>query len=91
VGALSDQFTSHEVLVRRLIRLCNPVEKRREAREPEPPPHPSEHLACYQVREPLDLASVFVSTKDQFRLDERVQVPKPTTLRVPSEKTEGGT
>jgi hypothetical protein len=87
---LSDQFASGGVLVRRLIRLCNPVEKRREGREPEPPPRPSEHLACYRVREPLDFEPLFVRIGDQFRLDERVQVTRPSTLCVPSRKTEGG-
>jgi hypothetical protein len=88
---LSDQFGPDEMVrVLRLIRLCNPVEKRRQGRDPEPPPHPTEHLACYQVREPTTFVSPTVFTRDQFRDRETVKVTKPSTLCVPSEKTEGG-
>jgi hypothetical protein len=86
---LSDQFGPDEqVLVRRLIRLCNPVEKRREGREPEPPPHPNEHLACYRVDEPLPFQEPTVFTRDQFRDRETLRVTRPSTLCVPSRKRE---
>jgi hypothetical protein len=86
---LSDQFGPDEMVrVLRMIRLCNPVEKRRQGREPEAPPHPTEHLACYQVREPAPFEMRTTFTRDQFRDRETVRVTKPSTLCVPSEKTE---
>ncbi|HYN51990.1 MAG TPA: hypothetical protein VES62_13790, partial [Thermoleophilaceae bacterium] len=65
------------------------VEKRRTGRAPELPPHPAEHLACYQLREPASSDSVSVFTQDQFR-SEVLEVSKPSRLCVPSTKTEGG-
>src|SRR5919106_836077 len=77
---LNDQFGPDEsVVVRRLIRLCNPVEKRREGREPEPPPHPTEHLACYRIDEPTAFEQLTVFTRDQFRDRETLRVTKPST------------
>jgi hypothetical protein len=86
---LTDQVVSEQVRVQRLSRLCNPVEKRRTGRAPELPPHPTEHLACYQLREPAGSDSVSVFTQDQFR-SEVLEVSKPSRLCVPSTKTEGG-
>ena len=86
---LSDQFGSEQVRVQRISRLCNPVEKRRTGHDPEPPPHPAEHLACYQLREPTPFTARTVFTQDQFR-SETLQLTKPSRLCVPSEKVEGG-
>jgi hypothetical protein len=86
---LTDQFGSEQVRVQRLSRLCNPVEKRRTGRPAEPPPHPAEHLACYQIREPAGFNAVSVFTQDQFR-SEVLELTKPSRLCVPSTKTEGG-
>jgi hypothetical protein len=87
---LVDQFGTERVRVQRPSRLCNPVEKRRAGRDPEPPPHPTEHLVCYQMRElgdPFVPRSVF--TRDQFR-PETLQIDQPSRLCVPSEKFEVG-
>jgi hypothetical protein len=87
---LIDQFGTEQVRVQRPSRLCNPVEKRRAGRDPEPPPHPSEHLVCYQMREhgePFAPRTVF--TRDQFG-SEALRIDEPSRLCVPSEKTEVG-
>jgi hypothetical protein len=87
---LVDQFGTERVRVQRPSRLCNPVEKRRAGRDPEPPPHPTEHLVCYQMRElgdPFVPRSVF--TRDQFRT-ETLSIDEPSRLCVPSEKLELG-
>jgi hypothetical protein len=86
---LRDQFGSETVRVQRLSRLCNPVEKRRAGRPAEPIPHPTEHLACYQIREPASFEPVNVFTNDQFG-PEPLELTKPSRLCVPSQKLEGG-
>jgi hypothetical protein len=87
---LEDQFGVQQARVQRPSRLCNPVEKRRAGRDPEPPPHPTEHLLCYQMRElgdPFVPRTVF--TNDQFG-PESLLVDPPSRLCVPSEKVELG-
>jgi hypothetical protein len=87
---LVDQFGLQRARVQRPSRLCNPVEKRRAGHDPEVPPHPTEHLVCYQLRQlgdPFSPRTVF--TRDQFTT-ESLLIDQPGRLCVPSEKQELG-
>jgi hypothetical protein len=86
---LVDQFGTSTARVQRPSRLCNPVEKQRAGRPAEPPPHPAEHLVCYQMRPATAFSPLSVATRDQFG-SESLLIDRPSRLCVPSEKTEVG-
>jgi hypothetical protein len=64
---VKDQFGERTLRLGPARELCNPVEKRRDARPPEPILRPTEHFVCYRasvVQPPVPVRTVF--TNDQF-------------------------
>ncbi len=76
---LEDQFGAEDTKVRRLVSLCNPVDKNGEGIN-----DPTAHLACYKIDGELGKQEVFV--ENQFGA-QTVTLAKPETLCVPSSKT----
>jgi hypothetical protein len=62
-----DQFGERTIRIDRARELCNPVEKRREPREPELIIRPEEHYVCYRItiQTPV-FTPLGVFTRDQF-------------------------
>ena len=86
---LRDQFGTLTARLDRARELCNPVEKRRVGREPEPIKSPDDHLVCYRiVSHTPAFSSRTVFTRDQFGLDSLL-VTSPRRLCVPSDKSDG--
>jgi hypothetical protein len=86
---LRDQFGTLTVRLDRARELCNPAEKRRTGREPEPVKSPDDHLVCYRIVSHTPAFAVrTVFTRDQFGLD-TLRATSPRRLCVPSEKSEG--
>jgi hypothetical protein len=85
---LTDQFHSETARIDRAREHCNPVEKRRDGRAPEPIKRPEEHLVCYRIV----TTSPLFTARDVFTLDqfgpETLRVVAPRRLCVPSEKIE---
>jgi hypothetical protein len=86
---MRDQFGERTVRVDRTRELCNPVEKRREGRDPELRIRPEEHFVCYRITTqtpPFGARDVF--TNDQFNSLSTLRVTTLERLCVPSTKTD---
>jgi hypothetical protein len=82
-----DQFGSRTVRIDRARELCNPAEKRREGREPEPIIRPEEHFVCYRITiQTPAFAPVGVITNDQFNRLQALRVRTLERVCVPSTK-----
>ena len=67
--------------------LCNPVEKRRAGRDPEPILRAEEHLVCYRITTQTPaFAALRVNTTDQFNSLQTLRVRTLERLCVPSSK-----
>jgi hypothetical protein len=88
---VGDQFGSRSVRIDRTRELCNPVEKQRDGRPPEPIKRPEEHVVCYRIttQAPVFTARSGVRTMDQFG-EQTLAVAALERLCVPSTKDEGG-
>lgn len=87
---VADQFGSRTVRIDRTRELCNPAEKQREGREPEPIIRPEEHLVCYRITSQTPaFGPRTVFTTDQFGLL-TLRVATLERLCVPSSKDGSG-
>jgi hypothetical protein len=87
---VKDQFGERTIRIDRTRELCNPVEKRRDGRPPEPIKRPDEHYVCYRMTtQTPPFTGLGVITRDQFAL-QTLRVPTLERLCVPSSKDEGG-
>jgi hypothetical protein len=77
--SLTDQFVTSTATVIRPTRFCNPADKNAEGIH-----DPTEHLACYQIREGT-FAKRTVLVRNQFG-DQTLTVVKPEALCNPAEK-----
>jgi hypothetical protein len=88
-----DQFGERTIRIDRTRELCNPAEKRRVGRDPEPIQRPDEHLVCYRITTQTPaFAALRVIANDQFNSLQTLRVRTLERLCVPSTKEdpEGG-